>query len=54
MRGLERENEGTAMWGLNIVLVSDFLVGFTVAWILRGVCDKLEGRLFRFFKKDKS
>lgn len=41
------------MWGFNVVLVSDFLVGFAVAWILRGLTDRWEGKISHLLKKDK-
>jgi hypothetical protein len=43
------------MSGINIVLVGDFLVGFAIAWMLRGLCDRWEYKLSHLFtKKDKS
>lgn len=41
------------MWGLNIVLVGDFLTGFAIAWILRGICDRLELKILHLFNKKK-
>lgn len=39
------------MSGINVILVSDFLVGFAIAWVLRGLCDRMETKLSHFFKK---
>lgn len=39
------------MSGVNIVLFFDFIVGFAMAWVLRGVCDRLEYKLTHLFKK---
>lgn len=39
------------MFGFNIILVGDFLIGFSVAWILRGICDRLEYKLSTLFKR---
>lgn len=41
------------MSGINVVLVSDFLVGFAIAWILRGICDRLENKISNFFNRKK-
>jgi hypothetical protein len=42
------------MSGINIILVSDFLVGFAAAWVLRGLCDKLEYKLSHLFSKKET
>lgn len=43
------------MFGFNVILVGDFLMGFAVAWILRGLCDRWEYKLSHLFnKKEKS
>ena len=43
------------MFGFNVLLVGDFLMGFAVAWVLRGICDNLEYKLSHLFrKKEKS
>lgn len=39
------------MFGLNVVLIGDFLIGFAVAWVLRGVCDRVEYKISHLFNK---
>jgi hypothetical protein len=39
------------MFGMNIILLGDFLTGFCIAWVLRGLCDKWEGKLSHLFKR---
>ena len=43
------------MSGINIVLIGDFLAGFALAWMIRGLCDRWEHKISNLFnKKDKS